>query len=45
MTEDKEKAKLVRAGLAYFEKLERYREDIVKAIEAANTVKEDTNNG
>lgn len=45
VTDDKEKAKLVRAGLAYFEKLGRYREDIVKAIEAAEAEKEDTNNG
>ena len=32
VTDDKEKAKLVRAGLAYFEKLDKYREDVKKAI-------------
>ena len=41
VTDDREKAKLVRAGLAYFGKLERYRGDIAKAVEE----KEDEENG
>ena len=45
MTDDREKAKLVRAGLAYFGKLARYRGDIAKAVEAARAEKEDEENG
>ena len=45
VTDDREKAKLVRAGLAYFEKLGKYREDIAKAVEAARAEKEDEENG
>ena len=45
VTDDKEKAKLVRAGLAYFEKLGKYREDITKAVEAAEAEKEGRDNG
>ena len=45
VTDDREKAKLVRAGLAYFGKLARYRGDIAKAVEAARAEKEDEENG